>query len=231
MIYILLTIPLLIVLIGLLKIWTFSSHERILTKGQENANLVRVLLDLEPGPREQLFRLYQEQFGAGAARYARRTYQKWKDGTVQPNKQTFRRFLINLPHVMTFDLKCEVLRELREAYCEQDNYQVTVTTDDWQKTLAPLIESVLKESLTVELPDFLQRRLTWLAEDDVTVANALLAESEARQTRNSLVQLEKEFTNIEHLLKNVRGRGRVIHELRLPLCTIVVRIEKGNGNG
>jgi hypothetical protein len=231
MIYLLLLIPILAVLIGFFRSQIFSSSGEALTRGQENANLVRVLLDLEPEPREQLFQLYQEKFGAGAARYARQTYQKWKDGTVQPNEQTFRRFLINLPQVMSFDLKCEVLRELREAYCAQDNYRVTVTTGDWQDTLAPIVEDVLSNALTAELPDSLHRKLTWLAEDDMTVANALLAESEALQTRNALALLEREFSNIEDLLRNARGHGRVTHELRLPQCTITIQIEKGNGNG
>jgi len=82
----------------------------------KNAELVRVLLDLDQDSLAQLMELYEQQFGDGAARYAKQTYEKWKNGKVKPNKQTFRRFLINLPKVMSFDLKCEVLRKLREAY-------------------------------------------------------------------------------------------------------------------
>src|SRR6185503_99727 len=135
---------------------------KALTRSQENANLVKVLLELDDEPREQLFKLYKDQFGEGAARYARQTYQKWKVGTVKPNKQTFRRFLINLPRVMNFDLKCEVLRELREAYCVKDHYRVSVTTDNWKETLTPIVEAVLKKALTTELPESLSHRLTWL---------------------------------------------------------------------
>src|SRR5262245_1801385 len=132
MLYILLAIPVLVVLIFFLRSRVLTPPTNALTRGQENANLIKVLLDLEAEPREELFQLYKDQFGDGAARYARQTYQKWKEGTVRPNKQTFHRFLINLPRVMSFDLKCEVLRELREAYCAKDNYQVNVTTDDWK---------------------------------------------------------------------------------------------------
>lgn len=230
MAYIALAIPLLVFVYFVGK-RLLTPPASALTKAQENANLVKVLLELEAEPREELFQLYREQFGDGAVRYARQTYKKWKDGTVKPNKQTFRRFLINLPHVMSFDLKCEVLRELREAYCAKDHYQVTVTTDDWKETLAPIVEGVLKKALTSELPESLRRRLTWLAEDDVTVGNAILVESEARQTRNALALLENEFSNIDELLNNARGRGKVTHELRLPMGTISIQIEKGNGNG
>lgn len=204
---------------------------RRLTRSQENANLIKVLLELEEEPREQLFKLYQEQFGAGAARYARQTYQKWKAGSVRPNNQTFRRFLLNLPHVMNFDLKCEVLRELREAYCSQDIYELSVTTNNWKETLTPMVQTVIKKALTAELPDSLSHRLTWLAEDDITVANALLAESQARETANALTLLEKEFSNIEELLDNMPGAGKVTHRLKLPLGTITLNVKKGRGDG
>jgi hypothetical protein len=231
MIFIVPAIALLAVLVYLFLKRRLTPPAKVLSTTQENAKLINVLLQLDDERREQLFKLYKDQFGEGASRYARQTYQKWKAGTVKPNKQTFRRFLINLPRVMDFDLKCEVLRELREAYSIKDNYRVTVTTDNWKKTLTPIIEGVLKKALTTELPQSLSRRLTWLAEDDVAVGRAILVESEARQTRNALALLEKEFSNIEELLINARGHGRVTHDLKLPLGTITIQIEKGNGNG
>jgi len=197
-----------------------------LTRSQENANLIKVLLSLDEEPREELFKLYQEQFGRNAARYARQTYQKWQLGSVRPNKQTFSRFLVNLPHVMSFDLKCEVLRELREAYCVHDNYDVAVSTTDWQTTLTPIVEDIMRKSLTAELPESLKRRLTWLAEDDVTAANAILAESQDRQTVNALALLEKEFSNIRELLDNASGSKKVVHVLRLPLGSITLQIKR-----
>ena len=231
LILVLVFIPIVAVIVGFLRQELFSTSKKALSKSQENANLVKVLLELDDEPREQLFKLYKDQFGEGAARYARQTYQKWKVGTVKPNKQTFRRFLINLPRVMNFDLKCEVLRELREAYCVKDHYRVAVTTDNWKETLTPIVEGVLRKALTTELPESLSRRLTWLAEDDVAVGQAILVESEARQTRDALALLENEFSNIEELLDNARGQSRVTHDLQLPMGTITIQIEKGNRNG
>ena len=209
----------------------FSPPQQKLTPSQENANLIKVLLDLDDDSREQLFELYQKQFGPGAARYARQTYQKWKAGSVRPNKQTFQRFLLNLPQVMSFDLKCEVLRELREAYCARDSYNLTVSTDNWKSALTPLVEDIVEKAATAELPEFLNSRLAWLAEDDVTVANAILAESEARQSRNTISLLEKEFSNIQHLLDNAGGDAKVTHVLQLPLGSITLQVKKGAGNG
>lgn len=231
MIYIILVALIVGVIIYSFQKQIFSPPLKKLTLAQENANLVKVLLDLDDDSRAQLFKLYQKQFGPGAARYARQTYQKWKAGSVRPNKQTFQRFLLNLPQVMSFDLKCEVLRELREAYCARDNYNLTVSTDNWKSTLTPLVEGIVVKAATAELPEFLNSRLTWLAEDDVTVANAILAESQARQSRNTISLLEKEFSNIQYLLDNAGGDAKVTHVLQLPLGSITLQIKKGAGNG
>jgi hypothetical protein len=190
-----------------------------------NADLVRVLLNLERDSLEQLFSLYEQQFGEGPARYARQTYRKWKAGDVRPNKQTYRRFLINLPKVMSFDLRCEVLRELREAYCARDYYRLSVHTDDWKEKLTPLIESLLQKRIS-ELPDALQRKLTWLAEDDAQLASKLLDHSQQAESLNRIALLETEFSNIVELLDRSGGRGKVTHTISLPYGTIELRIRR-----
>ena len=231
MLYILLLIIASLVVVLYFRRRAASPNQKKLTPSQENANLVKVLLELDADSRENLFKLYQDEFGESAARYARNTYRKWKSGAVRPNKQTFRRFLINLPRVMSFDLKCEVLRELREAYCPRGEYNVTVPSDNWKSTLAPLVEEIVQKTMTAELPQSLQRRLTWLAEDDITAANALLAESQARQSRNAMTALEKEFSNIEELLDNAPRDTRISHVVKLPLGSIKVHIKRGSEDG
>ena len=197
----------------------------------QNAELIKVLLDLEDEPLDELFKLYKEQFGENAARYARHTYRKWKAGEVRPNRQTFNRFLLYLPQVMSFDLKCEVLRELREAYCAKDNYNLTVHTDDWKETLAPLVQSIITKANDAELPQKLLKRLHWLAGDDMQIAREILAQSQTRQSLDALSMLGEEFSNIERLLDNTNGTGKVTHVLGLPLGTITLNIRGRSENG
>jgi hypothetical protein len=192
----------------------------------KNAELVRVLLDLDQDSLARLMGLYEQQFGEGAARYAKQTYEKWKSGQVRPNKQTFRRFLINLPKVMSFDLKCEVLRKLREAYCARDQYKLTVHTNDLKEKLTPLVDSLMAKKRRAELPDELQRRLIWLAEDDAQVANTLLDRSQHQESLDALTMLDREFHNIEGLLENADGRGKVTHTIKLPYGNIVLNVKR-----
>ena len=192
-----------------------------------NADLVKVILSLEQETLDDLFRLYAEEFGPGAARYARRTYDKWRTGEVRPSSQTFNRLLVRLPNVMSFDLKCEVLRKLREEYCSKDNYRLTVDTRSWKDALAPLVTDIIDKSYTAELPEHLGRRLRWLSADDMQIARAIVAESQAQESRNAISLLQQEFDNIERLLDTARGRSRITHTIKLPFGTIRLKIKRG----
>jgi hypothetical protein len=192
-----------------------------------NADLIKVLLNLEEKQLNELLELYKIEFGQNAARYARQTYRKWKAGEVRPNKQTFNRLLVHLPEVMSFDLKCEVLRELREAYCAKDNYELTVYTDDWKDKLNPLVTSIIDKAYTAQLPAQVEKRLQWLSGNEMRVANALLAESQAQESRNAFSLLEQEISNIEQMLADTEGtRRKVTHKLKLPCGTITLKIKR-----
>src|SRR5438132_4574527 len=156
---------------------------KISTKSR-NPELIKVLLGLPEERLNDLFKLYEEQFGPGAARYAQRTYRKWKAGSVRPNRQTFSRFLIYLPRVMSFDLKCEVLRKLRAEYCSKDNHQLTVYTDDWKEALTPLVRDIILKADKAELPKPVEQKLRWLADDEMQAARSILAESQIQESRN-----------------------------------------------
>jgi anti-sigma-K factor RskA len=196
----------------------------------QNAEMVRVLLSLEERALDELFKLYKEEFGQSAARYARQTYHKWQAGAVRPNRQTFNRFFVYLPGVMSFDLKCEVLRKLREEYCAQDSYQLTVYTDEWKERLTPLVTGILEKARRAELPPAIEARLRWLSADEMQVARALLTESQAQESRTALSMLEQEISNIEQLLARAKG-SKVIHKLKLPCGIITLKIKRRARDG
>jgi hypothetical protein len=193
-----------------------------------DSDVVRVVLGLDPAVVEELFDLYAKEFGRGAARYARRTREKWKAGEVRANRRTFERLLVRLPDAMSFDLKCEVLRKLRAEFCPREAYELTVGAGDWRETVAPLVEWLVRKSYAAELPRHLERRLKWLAADDMRVARAILAESQARESRDALELLGREFAAIGRLAEGVGRRGgRVTHTVRLPSGTITLKIKGG----
>jgi hypothetical protein len=204
----------------------FSKNKRVkeTISRNRNADLVKVLLGLEQTNLENLFQLYAREFGPAAARYARRTYDKWRSGEVRPNRQTFNRFLVHLPSVMSFDLKCEVLRKLRQEYCSQDNYSLVVDPKNWRDALTPLIDDLIRKSYVAQLPKHVEERLRWLSANDMQLASAVLAESQAQESKNAMRLLEQEFDHLDQFLDDTKGRSEVTHIVKLPLGNITLTI-------
>lgn len=192
----------------------------------KNAQLIGVLLDLDADRFDEILLLYRNAFGPGAARYAKSTFKKWRSGKVLPTRRTFDRFYTLLPREMSFDLKCEILRKLKEIYCGKDNFDLTVTTDNWKDALPPLLRSIEEKARTAELPLEVSERVEWLAQGEAVAANAILSKSQARETADALEHLDQEFLNIEMLLDRSNGRASVSHSIKLPYGTINLKIKK-----
>jgi hypothetical protein len=191
-----------------------------------HSEILKVLLNLDDDSLNQLLKLYRESFGKGAAGYARRTYQKWKTGKVRPNHQTFERFLVHLPKVMNYDLKCQVLRQLMEEYGAQKDYSVTVYTDDWERTLTPLVEEIIARPFQAELPQEIQKQLNWLADGEMVLAQEILRHSQVEEGKIAVSMLRQEFENIEKLLAESHLKPKVVHQLKFPYGTITLNIKR-----
>jgi hypothetical protein len=203
-----------------------ASYRRQRSIYYKNAQLIGVLMDLDTEHFDEVLALYKRTFGPGAARYARTTFKKWRSGTVLPTRQTFDRFYKFLPEEMSFDLKCEVIRKLKENYCPKDVFDLSVTTDNWKQALPPLIRSMEEKARSASLPREVTNRVAWLANGEAMAANAILAESQARETAATLAFLDQEFTNIEHLMENSNGRAIVRHTIELPYGVINLHIKR-----
>jgi hypothetical protein len=215
-----------IAIIILLNKFVFEESFFLKRRNVPQAEILKVLFNLNENSLDQLLKLYKESFGTGAARYARKTYQKWKTGKVHPNHQTFERFLVHLPKVMSYDLKCEVLRHFMEEYCSQDNYQITVFTDDWETTLTPLVKEIIDKPYAAELPKEVQKKLTWLADGEMQVAQEILRQSQVEEGKIAVSMLRQEFENIEKLLAETHLKPKVTHELKFPYGTITLNIKR-----
>ena len=190
------------------------------------SRLVSVLLSLDEKSFQELMQLYKNEFGPGAALYARRTYRKWKNGSVKPNVKTYERFLVHLPDVMSFDLKCETLRLFMEEYASQADHELDLFIDEWEEKVIPLVDQIVERAFTAQLPVELERKLRWLGEGDMRVAQEMLRASQAEESRIMSSMLEDEFANIEKLLAQEHLNSRVRHVIRFPYGTISLNIRR-----
>ncbi len=190
--------------------------------------LVRVLLNLPEDTTAQLLDLYKKEFGAGPARYARQTLKKWKEGHVQPAMQTFNRFLVHMPKVMSYDLKCEIMRHFMEEYSAKDEYELDVTTENWDIKLEPLVRQIIDKAFTAQLPAEVEKQLKWLGDGDMKAAQSILRASQAEEGRIMVSMLRDEFVAMEGLLEQRRLNPKVTHMLEFPYGTIKLNVRKAN---
>jgi hypothetical protein len=195
-----------------------------------NSKLVSVLLELNDEAIRELLDLYKKEFGRGPARYAKTTYQRWKAGQVQPSMQTFQRFLVHLPKVMTYDLKCEILRHFMLEYVAKDKYELSVYTDNWEEKVTPLVEQIIEKIYTAQLPVEVERKLKWLGDGDMQTARAILKASQAEESRTVTSMLGREFEIIENLLREKNLSPKVTHVTKFPYGTINLKIKRRRSN-
>jgi hypothetical protein len=179
---------------------------------------------LTPDQLARLLNIYSNEYGDGPAAYARKTYADWKNGAVRPSALTINRLLDSLPLVLNFDGKCELLRKLRERHRKPEYHSLRVKADDWKEHVVPLVKAVIQKAYRANLPEAVERRLTWLSNGDMQTARALLAHSQALESAVALTLLQDEMQNIETAITNLDGRGKFSHTICLPYGHIQLKI-------
>ena len=179
---------------------------------------------LTPDQLARLFNIYSDEYGSGPAAYARKTFPEWQSGFKRPSAQTINRLLDSLPQVLNFDGKCELLRKLRERHRKPEYHSMKVKADDWKEQVVPLVKTIIKKAYTANLPEVVERRLTWLASGDMQAARAILSHSQAVEGAVAVRMLQDEMRNLETALINLPGKKKITHTIRLPYGNIHLAI-------
>src|ERR1041384_1504583 len=192
--------------------------------GGFDKDILERFYSLKPDQLVHLFNIYSETYGDGPAAYARKTYADWKHGVVRPSAQTINRLLDNLPLVLNFDGKCELLRKLRERHRKPEHHSLKVRADDWKEHVVPLVRAVIQKSYRANFPEDIERRLSWLSNGDMQTARAILAHAQALEGAVAVNLLQDEMRNIENALANLDGKGKGTSTIRLPYGHIQLKI-------
>jgi hypothetical protein len=145
--------------------------------------------------------------------------------------------LDSLPLVLNFDGKCELLRKLRERHRKPEHHTLKVKANDWKEHVVPLVRAVIQKSYRANLPEVVERRLTWLSNGDMQTARAILAHAQALEGAVAVTLLQDEMRNIDNAITHLDGKGRVTHTIRLPYGHIQLKIsgrrrmDKDSDNG
>jgi hypothetical protein len=192
---------------------------------------------LTPAQLAHLLNIYTAKFGDSPGAYARKTYENWKLGLVRPSAQTIDRLLESLPLVLNFDGKCDLLRKLRERHRKIEHHTLRVKVDNWRDRVVPLAKTIIQKAYLANLPEAVEKRLTWLSNGDMQVAHAILSQAQALEGALAVRLLQAEMQHLETALTNLPGRKKVTHTIRLPYGHIQLRIsgrhtmDKESNNG
>jgi DNA polymerase III delta prime subunit len=117
-----------------------------------------------------------------------------------------------------------LLRKLRERHRKPEYHSLKVKADDWKEHVVPLVRAVIQKAYRANLPEPIERRLTWLSNGDMQTARSLLGHAQALEGAVAVNLLQDEMRNIESTLTNLDGKGKVTHTIRLPYGQIQLKI-------
>jgi hypothetical protein len=117
-----------------------------------------------------------------------------------------------------------LLRKLRERHRKPEHHSLKVKADDWKEHVIPLVRTVIQKAYRANLPEAVERRLTWLSNGDMQTARAILAHAQALEGAVAVTLLQDEMRNVENALTNLGGKGKVTHTIRLPYGQIQLKI-------
>ena len=102
-----------------------------------------------------------------------------------------------------------------------------VSTADWEEKLTPLVHQIIDKTYTAQLPVEVERKLRWLGDGDMKLAQDILRRSQAEEGRIVVSMLRDEFANIEKILCQSHLKPKVTHELKFPYGTITLSVKRG----
>jgi len=205
-----------------------ESKRAALTKfyGGIDKDILDVLYNLSSYDLDKFWFYYGKSYGDSAVRYGRKTYPEWKTGKRRPSADTLERMVQTLPSSLRFDDKFELLRRMRIRHRKLDSHKLSVTTNNWMQSIAPLVSDTIRKAYAQDLPEHIKQRLNWLSEGDVQAATTLLAAAEVREGQIAVKLLRQEFANIQKILSTVGERLVITHTIQLPYGSITLKIKR-----
>lgn len=170
---------------------------------------------------------YEKKHGLTARLYAEQAFPAWRSGATRMSAQTTERLLQLLPPFLGSDVKCDLIRKLREKHRQASIHTLAVTTTNYREALYPLARAMVGKAYNANLPAAIESRLNWLSDDDAEASKALLAGAEAAATVVTLSKIEEEFGRMHQLLASTKVK-QLNHRIELPYGILNLTVRKGN---
>lgn len=173
--------------------------------GEAVGNIKHAFLNLDPSHLQELLDGYGDKYGASAASYAQRTFPKWKKGEVELSGKTMERLIELVPPYLSSSERYELLVKVLKQHKKVTTRQVRINLyqpDEGFRELNDVLSTLKATDQLAYLPAEVMRAATWLYNNDITSARAMLAQAD--RAENNIVRA-KAFEEIEQLQRLIRS--------------------------
>lgn len=187
----------------------------------------KAFLALEDDALDELFNDYGAIHGSSAESYARKTFPSWKSGKTNLSGQTLERLIELVPPYLESDQRMDLVKLLAKQHEPRHrkpfkSIRINVEAPGQAfAEIATALKEMETEDVLAHIPEHVMKAATWLYDDDVTAARAVLAE--AKRAQNELM---KQAARRElELLKRTITSGQVQtanYSVELPAGTLSV---------
>ncbi len=150
----------------------------------------QAFMNLNEGARDELFSDYGAIHGDAAETYARKTFPKWKSGATKLSGQTMERLVELVPPYLSPEQRFSILQSVLKWHKKSGTLNtIKINIKEPVQGFAELqqaLASMSHNDILVHLPEKIMKAASWLYDDDVTAARAMLAEAE--RLENDLIR-------------------------------------------
>jgi hypothetical protein len=207
------------------KSWNSKYAELNRMFGPVVVGIRSAFLQLSEDGLEELFQDYGAIHGNAAEKYARKTFPDWKSGKTNLSGQTMERLVELVPPYLEPEQRMALVRELAKQHEPKGNKpykSVAINIEAPGNAFAEIdaaLSAMEHEDVLAHLPENVMKAASWLYDDDITAARAVLAE--AKRTENEI--MKKSARREIELLKRTISSGQVKtanYSVELPAGTL-----------
>jgi hypothetical protein len=218
-----------------------ESSERALNAKQQTTADDDILLILyrmidDPNSRNRLTILlnaYRRIHGNSAGDYIITALPKWRTGTTKVAQQTIDRLVSLVPRVLTHDERYIVLRKVYQEhrYLLTENHTLTIVvghnTQAVMREIDILSTRLMKKAEDHSLPEHVQKRMSWVCNEDAKLARTLMATIEQEETALIADAASIEVRRLISLINGTSGSSyEGTHRISYPYGTVSVTVRQ-----
>jgi len=174
--------------------------------GDAVIEIKNAFLNLDKNALEELLADYGVIHGEAAANYARKAFSSWKSGTTKLSGKTMEKLIELVPPYLSSELRLKILKfVINQNKQTGPTLTIDINIEEPYAGFSQLDKEIKKMNVADQLaylPEKVMKAATWLYDNDITAARAMLAE--ATKVENEIIKINaiKEIDLLKRTIKS-----------------------------